>query len=67
MAYQNKKKTFYFWFWFDFPLQQALEHDSFLSPEKKIEQGNVECAFKHVDQVIEGTYGHPQPERGGSF
>ncbi|MEJ1271923.1 xanthine dehydrogenase [Cricetulus griseus] len=35
-------------------IEQALEHDSFLSPEKKIEQGNVECAFKHVDQVIEG-------------
>ncbi|CAH6791652.1 Aox3 [Phodopus roborovskii] len=35
-------------------IEQALEHKSFLSPEKKIEQGNVECAFKHVDQVIEG-------------
>ncbi|XP_060224379.1 aldehyde oxidase 4 isoform X2 [Meriones unguiculatus] len=35
-------------------IEQALEHGSFLSPEKKIEQGNVDDAFKHVDQVIEG-------------
>ncbi|KAK7832100.1 hypothetical protein U0070_015247 [Myodes glareolus] len=34
--------------------EQALEHNSFLSSEKKIEQGNVEYAFEHVDQVIEG-------------
>lgn len=43
-------------FWFIFSLQQALEHNSFLSPEKKIEQGNVEQAFKHVDQIIEGKW-----------
>lgn len=30
---------------FVFSLQQALEHNSFLSAEKKIEQGNVEEAF----------------------
>ncbi|KAL1770760.1 aldehyde oxidase 4 [Sigmodon hispidus] len=36
-------------------IEQALEHNSFLSSEKKIEQGNVEHAFKHVDQVIEGV------------
>lgn len=35
-------------------IEQALEHNSFLSPEKKIEQGNVEQAFKKVDQIIEG-------------
>ncbi|XP_021105376.1 aldehyde oxidase-like isoform X2 [Heterocephalus glaber] len=35
-------------------VEQALEHNSFLSPERKIEQGNVEWAFKHVDQIIEG-------------
>ncbi|XP_060040134.1 aldehyde oxidase 4-like [Erinaceus europaeus] len=35
-------------------IEQALEHNSFLSVEKKIEQGNVEHAFKHVDQIIEG-------------
>lgn len=37
-----------------FGLQQALEHNSFLSAEKKIEQGDVEQAFKYVDQIIEG-------------
>ncbi|GAB1284988.1 Aldehyde oxidase 4 [Apodemus speciosus] len=35
-------------------IEQALEHNSFLTSEKKIEQGNVEYAFKHVDQIIEG-------------
>ncbi|XP_052048190.1 aldehyde oxidase 4 [Apodemus sylvaticus] len=35
-------------------IEQALEHNSFLSSEKKIEQGNVDYAFKHVDQIIEG-------------
>uniref|UniRef100_G1Q5J1 aldehyde oxidase n=1 Tax=Myotis lucifugus TaxID=59463 RepID=G1Q5J1_MYOLU len=35
-------------------IEQALEHNSFLSDERKIEQGNVEQAFKHVDQIIEG-------------
>ncbi|KAM6174712.1 LOW QUALITY PROTEIN: aldehyde oxidase 4-like [Erethizon dorsatum] len=35
-------------------IEQALEHNSFLSPERKMEQGNVEQAFKHVDQIIEG-------------
>ncbi|KAM6178132.1 aldehyde oxidase 4-like [Rhynchocyon petersi] len=35
-------------------IEQALEHNSFLSVEKKIEKGNVEQAFKHVDQIIEG-------------
>uniref|UniRef100_A0A8C2W2I8 aldehyde oxidase n=1 Tax=Chinchilla lanigera TaxID=34839 RepID=A0A8C2W2I8_CHILA len=35
-------------------IEQALEHSSFLSPERKIEQGDVERAFRHVDQIIEG-------------
>uniref|UniRef100_A0A671G271 Aldehyde oxidase n=1 Tax=Rhinolophus ferrumequinum TaxID=59479 RepID=A0A671G271_RHIFE len=35
-------------------IEQALEHNSFLTAERKIEQGNVEQAFKHVDQIIEG-------------
>lgn len=66
MAHQDKKKKMIL-FRFHLPLQQALEHNSFLSSEKKIEQGNVEYAFKHVDQVIEGTYDHQQPGRGGSL
>uniref|UniRef100_A0A671G6L8 xanthine dehydrogenase n=1 Tax=Rhinolophus ferrumequinum TaxID=59479 RepID=A0A671G6L8_RHIFE len=32
----------------------TIEHNSFLTAERKIEQGNVEQAFKHVDQIIEG-------------
>ncbi|XP_006153145.1 aldehyde oxidase 4 [Tupaia chinensis] len=35
-------------------IEQALEHNSFLSVEKKIEQGDVDHAFKYVDQIIEG-------------
>ncbi|XP_032335984.1 LOW QUALITY PROTEIN: aldehyde oxidase 4 [Camelus ferus] len=35
-------------------IEQALKHNSFLTVEKKIEQGNVEQAFKYVDQIIEG-------------
>ncbi|XP_073927459.1 aldehyde oxidase 4 isoform X2 [Castor canadensis] len=35
-------------------IEQALEHNSFLAVERKIEQGNVEYAFKHVDQIIQG-------------
>ncbi|XP_037066290.1 aldehyde oxidase 4 isoform X2 [Peromyscus leucopus] len=35
-------------------IEQALEHNSFLSPERKIEQGDVDSAFQHVDQIIEG-------------
>ncbi|XP_044097196.1 aldehyde oxidase 4-like isoform X2 [Neovison vison] len=35
-------------------IEQALEHNSFLSTEKKVEQGNVEQAFKYVDQILEG-------------
>ncbi|EPY77222.1 aldehyde oxidase structural 2-like protein [Camelus ferus] len=35
-------------------IEQALKHNSFLTVEKKIEQGNVEEAFKYVDQIIEG-------------
>ncbi|XP_032210256.1 aldehyde oxidase 4-like isoform X4 [Mustela erminea] len=35
-------------------IEQALEHNSFLSVEKKVEQGNVEQAFKYVDQILEG-------------
>ncbi|XP_006862100.1 PREDICTED: aldehyde oxidase-like [Chrysochloris asiatica] len=36
-------------------IEQALQHNSFLSVEKKIEQGNVELAFSNVDQIIEGV------------
>ncbi|XP_066201736.1 aldehyde oxidase 4-like [Saccopteryx leptura] len=35
-------------------IEEALEHNSFLFTDKQIEQGNVEQAFKYVDQIIEG-------------
>ncbi|XP_036109228.1 aldehyde oxidase 4-like [Molossus molossus] len=35
-------------------IEQALQHNSFLTEEKKIHRGNVEQAFKYVDQTIEG-------------
>lgn len=31
----------------------AIKHNSFLCPEKKLEQGNIEEAFENVDQVAE--------------
>lgn len=53
---KKKKHLFLVCFVLLFPLQQALEHNSFLSAEKKIEQGDVEQAFKNVDQIIEGKW-----------
>ncbi|XP_057614609.1 aldehyde oxidase 2 isoform X1 [Chionomys nivalis] len=37
-----------------FTIQDAIKHNSFLCPEKKLEQGNIEEAFENVDQIIEG-------------
>uniref|UniRef100_A0A2K5WHA8 aldehyde oxidase n=1 Tax=Macaca fascicularis TaxID=9541 RepID=A0A2K5WHA8_MACFA len=37
-----------------FTIKDAIKHNSFLCPEKKLEQGNVEEAFEKVDQIIEG-------------
>ncbi|XP_066089056.1 aldehyde oxidase 2 isoform X1 [Saccopteryx bilineata] len=37
-----------------FTIEDALKHNSFLCPEKKLEQGNVEEAFEKVDQIVEG-------------
>ncbi|XP_044524994.1 aldehyde oxidase 4-like [Gracilinanus agilis] len=34
-------------------IEQAIEHKSFLFKEKKIEKGNVDEAFKYVDEIIE--------------
>lgn len=50
MAYERfikiwENKTFYYF---------ALEHNSFFHWKKKIEQGNLEQAFKYVDQIIDG-------------
>ncbi|XP_045150821.1 aldehyde oxidase 3-like isoform X2 [Echinops telfairi] len=35
-------------------IQDAIKHRSFIGPEKKLEQGNIEAAFQSVDQIIEG-------------
>ncbi|KAB1279437.1 Aldehyde oxidase 2 [Camelus dromedarius] len=37
-----------------FTTQDAIKHNSFLCPEKKLEQGNIEEAFEKVDQIVEG-------------
>uniref|UniRef100_A0A7N5JG31 aldehyde oxidase n=2 Tax=Ailuropoda melanoleuca TaxID=9646 RepID=A0A7N5JG31_AILME len=37
-----------------FTINDAIKHNSFLCPEKKLEQGNVEEAFEKVDQIVEG-------------
>ncbi|XP_059249136.1 aldehyde oxidase 2 [Mustela nigripes] len=37
-----------------FTISDAIKHNSFLCPEKKLEQGNVEEAFEKVDQIVEG-------------
>ncbi|XP_031224701.1 aldehyde oxidase 2 [Mastomys coucha] len=37
-----------------FTIEDAIKHNSFLCPEKKLEQGNMEEAFENVDQIVEG-------------
>ncbi|XP_047727079.1 aldehyde oxidase [Prionailurus viverrinus] len=37
-----------------FTINDAIKHNSFLCPEKKLEQGNIEEAFEKVDQIVEG-------------
>ncbi|XP_019582321.2 aldehyde oxidase 2 [Rhinolophus sinicus] len=37
-----------------FTIEDAIKNNSFLCPEKKLEQGNIEEAFEKVDQVVEG-------------
>nr|DAA64418.1 TPA_inf: aldehyde oxidase 1 [Procavia capensis] len=35
-------------------IEDAVRHNSFYEPEKKLEYGNVDEAFKEVDQILEG-------------
>uniref|UniRef100_A0ACB8G1I9 Uncharacterized protein n=2 Tax=Sphaerodactylus townsendi TaxID=933632 RepID=A0ACB8G1I9_9SAUR len=35
-------------------IEEAIQHNSYFSEEKKLEQGNVEAAFQTVDRIIEG-------------
>lgn len=37
-----------------FSLQEAIQHKSFFKSERKLECGNVDEAFKIVDQILEG-------------
>ncbi|XP_006862099.1 PREDICTED: aldehyde oxidase-like [Chrysochloris asiatica] len=37
-----------------FSIEDAIKHNSFLCPEKKLEKGNIEEAFEKVDQTVEG-------------
>nr|XP_040149313.1 aldehyde oxidase-like isoform X1 [Ictidomys tridecemlineatus] len=37
-----------------FTIEDAIKHNSFLCPEKKLEQGNIKEAFEKVDQIVEG-------------
>uniref|UniRef100_A0A2K5CTC0 aldehyde oxidase n=1 Tax=Aotus nancymaae TaxID=37293 RepID=A0A2K5CTC0_AOTNA len=39
-----------------FTIKDAIKHNSFLCPEKKLEQGNVEEAFEKVDQIVEEVH-----------
>ncbi|NP_001266744.1 aldehyde oxidase-like [Ochotona princeps] len=35
-------------------IQEAIQHKSFFEPERKLEYGNINEAFKMVDQILEG-------------
>uniref|UniRef100_M3YQH7 aldehyde oxidase n=1 Tax=Mustela putorius furo TaxID=9669 RepID=M3YQH7_MUSPF len=35
-------------------IEEAIQHNSFFEPERKLEYGNVDEAFKGVDQILEG-------------
>ncbi|KAM7104170.1 aldehyde oxidase [Molossus nigricans] len=35
-------------------IEEAIQHKSFFEPERKLEYGNVDEAFKVVDQIVEG-------------
>uniref|UniRef100_A0A8C8SX54 xanthine dehydrogenase n=1 Tax=Pelusios castaneus TaxID=367368 RepID=A0A8C8SX54_9SAUR len=35
-------------------IEEAIQHNSFFEPQRKLEQGNVDEAFETVDQILEG-------------
>ncbi|MBN3295195.1 AOXA oxidase, partial [Amia calva] len=37
-----------------FTIEEAIQHQSFFKPERKLERGNVEEAFEKVDCILEG-------------
>ncbi|KAK2108635.1 Alternative oxidase, mitochondrial precursor [Saguinus oedipus] len=38
-------------------IEEAIQHNSFFKPERKLEYGNVDEAFKVVDHILEGIAG----------
>lgn len=39
---------------FFFLLQDAIEHNSYITEERKLEKGDIEKGFKSADKIIEG-------------
>ncbi|XP_048090843.1 aldehyde oxidase 5 isoform X1 [Alosa alosa] len=37
-----------------FTIQEAIEHESFFNPKRKLERGDVDKAFEEVDCILEG-------------
>ncbi|KAG7463843.1 hypothetical protein MATL_G00180940 [Megalops atlanticus] len=37
-----------------FTIEEAIQHESFFNPKRKLERGNVEEAFEKVDRILEG-------------
>ncbi|KAJ8247098.1 hypothetical protein GJAV_G00258700 [Gymnothorax javanicus] len=37
-----------------FTIEEAIQHQSFFNPKRKLERGNVDEAFEKVDQILEG-------------
>nr|XP_006117996.1 aldehyde oxidase isoform X1 [Pelodiscus sinensis] len=35
-------------------IEDAIKHNSFFEPQRKLEKGNVDAAFETVDQILEG-------------
>lgn len=52
-AKYTKKKCFCFSL-----LQDAIKHNSFFEPKRKLERGDVDKAFETVDHILEGTLQH---------
>ncbi|KAI1884898.1 hypothetical protein AGOR_G00214620 [Albula goreensis] len=37
-----------------FTIEEAIQHESFFNPKRKLERGNVDEAFEKVDRILEG-------------
>ncbi|XP_051550621.1 aldehyde oxidase 3-like [Myxocyprinus asiaticus] len=47
ITYQDLQPVF-------FTIEEAIEHQSFFDPKRKLERGNVEEGFEKADQILEG-------------